>query len=65
MSEIKAIFNQFDSNHDGYVTLEEAKQSMTRMGFNPTEVEALVAIHDVNKDGRLEYDEFIKFWLSR
>ena len=63
---MQATFLEFDENKDGYVSIEEAKEAMHNMGvFNDDEIEALVDSYDVNHDGRLQYDEFVKFWNAK
>jgi Ca2+-binding EF-hand superfamily protein len=59
------MFNKFDVNHDGVVSLEEAKTAMKGLKFSEAEIEALVDTYDVNRDGMLQYDEFVKFWMGK
>ena len=64
--DLQATFHEFDSNHDGYITIDEAKQAMHNLGvFNDDEIESLILTYDVNQDGRLQYDEFVKFWNAK
>ena len=60
---MKALFAEFDQDHDGYIELWEAKQALSRsLGMSGDEVEQLVRLYDENSDGRLQYNEFIKLW---
>ncbi len=65
ISEIKSVFNKFDVNHDGVVSMDEAKVAMQGMNFSEAEIEMLVNTYDVNNDGKLQYDEFVKFWMGK
>ena len=65
LDEIKTHFDLIDTNHDGHISPEEAKVAMTKMGFKASQIDALVASCDVNKDGKLQYDEFVGLWLRK
>ena len=39
----------------------EAKDAMRNLNFSDAEIEMLVDTYDVNRDGKLQYEEFIKF----
>lgn len=65
IAEIKTVFNQFDVNHDGVVSLDEAKAAMKGLDFSESEIEMLVDNYDVNRDGKLQYEEFIQFWMGK
>ena len=48
--DIQATFHEFDKNHDGYVTIEEAKEAMHNLGvFNDDEIESLIFTYDTNR----------------
>jgi Ca2+-binding EF-hand superfamily protein len=65
IAEIKTVFSQFDVNGDGVVSIGEAKAAMKGMNFSEAEIEMLVDTYDVNRDGRLQYEEFVKFWMGK
>lgn len=46
------LFKQLDTNHDGYISREEAKRSAT--------VSAKFDQLDANHDGRISVDEYVK-----
>ena len=68
-------FSAFDANHDGFITREELKHVLQQMGTNARntvfdvnlvlgsvcedEVDALLAEADVNKDDKIDIDEFV------
>ena len=42
--------------------MDEAKAAMKNLPLTDNEIETLVKAYDTNDDGRLQYDEFVKFW---
>ena len=60
-----SIFDEFDANKDGYISVDEARTAMSRMGFQREEIECLVATYDANGDGRLQYEEFVRLWNAQ
>lgn len=45
--------------------MAEAKDAMRNLNFSDAEIEMLVDTYDVNRDGKLQYEEFIKFWMGK
>ena len=62
-SQIKSIFDEFDKDGSGAVSIEEAKVMLEQIGIPEEEVESLVRMYDSNKDGELQYGEFVAFLL--
>lgn len=60
--EMKALFMEFDTDHNGFIEMHEAKQALRMMSLKDEEIEQLVMAYDENCDGRLQYEEFIKLW---
>ena len=60
--ELQKMFKKFDLDKDSHVTYEEARWVLHDFGFTDQQVMELMEIHDVNKDGRLQYQEFVHFW---
>ena len=51
-----------DANGDGYVTKDELKAMLSSLG-EPVEdsvVDEMMAVADVNGDGKVDFDEFVK-----
>ena len=61
--QIKDMFEEFDKDGSGTVSVEEAKHMLRKLNIPDEEVETLVSIHDRNKDGELQYEEFVSFLL--
>ncbi len=60
---MKDMFREFDKDHSGTVSVEEAKFMLRKLNIPDEEIETLVSIHDRNKDGELQYEEFVSFLL--
>ena len=59
-SKLKAIFQQFDTDNSGFVTAENIKLAMQKLGkqMSLTEVEQMIDQHDQTGDKKLSYQEF-------
>jgi len=62
MESLKEAFKIFDKNGNGYIEAKELKSVTTTLGSMLTEEEfdAFWEEADVNHDGKLDYEEFIK-----
>jgi len=59
------MFDELDRDKSGAVSLAEIKPTLLSLGLGDDEIEALVARHDRNRDGELQFDEFVQFlWAS-
>ena len=56
------MFEKFDADRNHGVSFDEAKVILEEFGFSDQEIRDMIAIHDTNKDGLLQYEEFIHFW---
>ncbi|CAF3881542.1 unnamed protein product, partial [Rotaria sordida] len=65
-AELREAFRLFDRDNSGYITINELKQVMLNMGekLNQEELEDMMREADVNKDGKLDYQEFVQKLLS-
>ena len=67
--QIQKMFNEFDKDGSGSVSVNEAKDVLRKLKIPDHEIECLVAQHDKNNDGELQYEEFVSFllhtWLRR
>ena len=43
------------------MSLAEMRPTLHGLGLGDDEIESLVARHDRNKDGELQFDEFVQF----
>jgi len=63
---LRQAFRVFDRDGNGYISTEELRYVVTTFGERLTEEEAeeLIAMFDKNKNGRLEYEEFVTWAKS-
>merc|ERR1712137_13767 len=58
--DLLSAFKVFDRDRNGYISREELKTAMDMIGESVTErgLNVLIATADVDKDGRINYEEF-------
>ena len=64
-ADLKAAFLVFDKDGNGYITRDELKSAMQIMGETLTDrdLDELLRTTDHDKDGKINYEEFIKTLL--
>ena len=55
------MFDEFDKDKNGSVSVDEARPILRKLGLSDVDIEALIRKHDTNKDGELQYNEFVSF----
>lgn len=72
-ASLREIFAAFDLDNTSYITRDEFRTALHRLGFaqegtpalTSKEMEALIASADVDGNGRIDYDEFVyRFWRA-
>lgn len=67
-AEIKEAFDVFDVNGDGFIDVEELQRVMCVLGFKEGKeiqnCERMIRKFDQNKDGRIDFQEFLKLMES-
>lgn len=63
---LRKAFTAFDKDGSGFIDAKELKQISKEAGreLDPAELAECMRDLDVNKDNRISYDEFSKWWLS-
>nr|XP_046270237.1 calcium-binding protein 4 [Scatophagus argus] len=68
LKELRCAFKQFDCDGDGKITMDELKEGMkTLLGekLKKGELEEILADIDLNKDGNIDFDEFMMMLSAR
>ncbi|XP_044472050.1 calcium-dependent protein kinase 19-like isoform X2 [Mangifera indica] len=65
--EMKAAFKVFDKDQNGFISAAELRHVMTNLGEKMTYEEAKEMIQeaDVDGDGQVNYDEFVRLMLAK
>ncbi|KAJ7901578.1 calmodulin-like protein [Mycena leptocephala] len=65
--EIKEAFKVFDKDGNGYISAAELRHVMTNLGekLSDNEVDEMIREADVDGDGQINYEEFVKMMLSK
>ncbi|KAM9792932.1 calcium-binding protein 4 [Neosynchiropus ocellatus] len=68
LKELRCAFQQFDCNGDGKITMEELKEAMKGLlgeKLKKGELEEILGDIDLNKDGNIDFDEFMMMLSAR
>lgn len=65
--ELRESFKVFDKNGDGYISASELRHVMTTLGEKLTddEVDEMIREADIDGDGQVNYEEFVKMMMSK
>jgi calmodulin len=65
--ELLEAFKVFDRDSNGFITSHELRHVMTNLGqsLSPEEIEEMVREADIDGDGQINYDEFVKMMMSK
>ncbi|KAF9405635.1 hypothetical protein BGZ94_003433 [Podila epigama] len=65
--EIKEAFKVFDKDGNGFISSAELRHVLTNLGERLTDAEVDEMIHevDVDGDGQINYDEFVRMMMSK
>ena len=65
--ELLEAFKVFDRDGNGFITSHELRHVMSNLGqsLSPEEIEEMVREADVDGDGQINYDEFVKMMMGK
>ncbi len=65
--ELKEAFKVFDKDGNGFISAAELRHVMTNLGEKLTdeEVDEMIREADVDGDGQVNYDEFVKMMMAK
>merc|ERR1719321_986456 len=65
--DLKEAFKVFDKDHDGYISAAELRHVLTNIGEKLTddEVDEMIREADIDGDGSIDYNEFVKMMVSK
>ncbi|GFP90374.1 probable calcium-binding protein cml45 [Phtheirospermum japonicum] len=65
LDEVKQAFDVFDSNRDGFIDARELQKVLCALGLKEglemANCRRMIGVCDENEDGKIDYDEFVKF----
>lgn len=63
---MKKAFQSFDKDGSGYIDINELREVSKELGrpMDAAELEECMQDLDQNKDNKITYDEFKRWWLS-
>merc|ERR1712113_653206 len=65
--ELIEAFKVFDRDGDGFISAGELRYSMTNLGekLSDIEVDEMIREADLDNDGQINYDEFVKMMMAK
>lgn len=65
--ELKEAFRVFDKDQNGFISAMELRHVMTNLGEKLTddEVDEMIREADVDGDGQINYEEFVKMMMAK
>lgn len=67
ITECKEVFDLFDKDKDGAITIKELGDVMRALGANPTQADLHEMINEVdtNSSGKIEFKEFLELFAKK
>uniref|UniRef100_A0A3Q3RVE2 EF-hand domain-containing protein n=1 Tax=Mastacembelus armatus TaxID=205130 RepID=A0A3Q3RVE2_9TELE len=67
MDQFRGLFVKLDQNNDGFISVAELHNEMRKHGIFSADgkVQNIIDSYDKNKDGLLDYNEFLSYMMDR
>lgn len=67
LEALQSIFDEFDIDHNGFITRSELELSFAKLGYSHTkeDIDEIMKKHDLNVDGKISFDEFVAMMDSQ
>lgn len=67
MDQFRALFVKLDQDNDGFISVSELHHEMRKYGILSADgkVQNIMDSYDKNKDGLLDYTEFLSYMMDR
>ena len=65
--DLKEAFKVFDKDNDGYISAAELRHVLTNIGekLSDEEVDEMIREADIDGDGQINYEEFVKMMINK
>jgi calmodulin len=65
--DLKEAFKVFDKDNDGYISAPELRHVLTNIGekLSDEEVDEMIREADIDGDGQINYEEFVKMMINK
>lgn len=66
MERLREIFDQFDRDNSGHINKKELRNLSSALNdpLTPAELHDFFNKVDVDKSGKISWEEFVKYWTS-
>ena len=66
LQDVRDAFIVFDKDRSGFIEVDELQDLMMNLGEKLTreEVQAMMKLADINKDGKIDYHEFVNMMMQ-
>ncbi|XP_021349529.1 neo-calmodulin-like [Mizuhopecten yessoensis] len=67
LKEMRDAFRMFDCDSNGFIEADELKSVMLKLGndLSTKEVEAMIKDADLDGNGKIDFDEFVKYMMEK
>ena len=67
LDEVREIFEHFDKDGNGTIESDEFRNLLNALGAGMEDEEIAIGLDalDTNRNGRIDYDEFVAWWADR